>query len=831
MNVPGPSAPPEVTTWSVEDILQRAREARLFVSTFQPERPSGPDDVRKLFESLYRGYPVGTLLLWETEAPGEAPTEAGPEGRQATAGRISILLDGREAITSLVSVLLAENGAEPQFRLFFNLKAQRFEHGSAGADKKRLLLPLPAVADTIQYLKWLQERAPGEKEVETANQLVRSIRDYRIPVYIITTQNEAELRGIFERTGKPHRTTDMFGSLERGRWAKDVRPVTGHRAPPGGQPAEQERAEISTVFLPKRTDTHADGLAVAGLGELLANIGGATRERVLIRDRGGFFELSVTPALSREDIDRWDGAPFYPYVKLKGDTKAPPGAIDYEGESAILADARKAKAKAKGTGGKRKKSNEIAGAEAAAYQEATSTPHPEIALLRTFNGKRSGFKGDIDTHRALRATQPREALWKRLQWLSKPSLDLPVDGPPPIALKASQWFLPLAGKGVSRVKADGAGAGQFSPSLLDWFEVWLRYIGMYQALTSHGVGDDLKLAVIAPAEMDSGLLRTLREDIRGANIFGGKIDVRAPLELARALVLHSEEYLGSEEGRSPEGGGRRRLRFASRTPRDVVRGLYVTTYKKMGSASSVMNLSFFGVPSWARLAEREDAEAFLATLDELNQYQKVLRDDISEDIETLHTMRDFLSAGTTDAALTFFARVAFDVMKRLAAKSYAVLFSTDTPRRVLMGLSTDTPIVAQIIEDEGFKRVAKAVRAATIHAQMHTDSVLQPRYGLAQAWRQKAAYKDRFVEELACFAQQFNADIVRREESDRKKGQKRERYPSLLTTEDLDSVLRLIDTPGSSSSLVANLLLAFGFAQVPRSKADTTKPGSKEKQP
>lgn len=584
---------------------------------------------------------------------------------------------------------------------------------------------------------------------------------------------------------------------------------------------------ISILFLPKRTDTHADGLAVAGLGALMARVGAADeRERAVhIQDRGAFFELTVTPAISREDIDRWDGDPFYPYVKLKGDTKAPSGALDYEAESAILMDARKVRAKGTDKTTRPKKRARVLDAETAVHQDAALTPHPEIALLRTFNGKRSGFKGDIETNRALRSVPPRDALWKRLTLLQSPGFRMSTETPAPMTLKASQWFLPLSGKGISRVKADGAGAGQFPERLLDWFEVWLRYIGMYWSLTSHGVGDDLKLAVIAPSEIDAGLLRVLREELRGANIFGGKVDVRAPLELARALVRHSEEYLGSGHD------GPRRLRFASRAPRDLVRGLYVTTYKKMGSASSVMNLSFLGVPSWARLTNRQDAEAFLATLEELDRYQRGLKDDVSEDIETLHTMRDFVSAGTLDAALAFFSRMAFDVMKKLASKKFTVLFSTNTPRRVLMGLSADMPMVSQIIENRGFQRVAKAVRAATIQAQMHSDSVLQPRYGLAQAWRQNAAYKDRFIEELARFAQQFNADVVRRQEVDAKKNQKRPYYPSLLTTEDLTSVLQLIEAPGSSSKLVAHLLLAFGFAQVTKNTPETGVPGPKEEQP
>jgi hypothetical protein len=567
----------------------------------------------------------------------------------------------------------------------------------------------------------------------------------------------------------------------------------------------------SVFYLAKRTDSHADGLAAAGLGHLLARIGAPTTPReVVIHDREGLYEIAVEPPLGTADIERWDGDPFYPYVKLKGDKQAPAGAFDYEKESAVLAEARKHRAKRGAR--KHKDAGPVLAGEDARLAEAARAADPETAFLRIFNGMRKGFKADIDLNRAIRKARPIESITERLRGLTSRGRALsiqPETAPFKVKLSASQWFLPLSGKGISRVKADGATPGQFPERLIDWFEMWLRFIGMYRSMTQHGFGDgDLKLLVLAPSEMESSLVTTVRNELRdnAVPIFGGKIDVRVPLELARSLVSHSEEYSGPS-------ATTRKLRFAARPPRDVLTGAYVTSYKKMGTASSVMNLGFLAVPSWSVISNRADAEAFLDTLNDLDRYQSLLRDNISEDIDTLRVMRDFLSSCTLDAALRFFARVAVDVMKRRAADQYTHFLSTNSVRRVLMGLSSHASIVGQVIDNEGFQRMAKAVRAATIHAQLYRDSALQPRYGLAQAWRQKAPYKAQFVEALAQFVQQFNADVTRKRETASPGSEAR--FPALLTTDDLRSVLGLIEAPGSSSSLVAHLLLAFGYAQVP----------------
>jgi hypothetical protein len=60
--------------------------------------------VRDLLDSLYRGYPSGSILMWETDEP--VPTRDSAIAQEATAfaGR-KLLLDGQQRLTSLTSVL------------------------------------------------------------------------------------------------------------------------------------------------------------------------------------------------------------------------------------------------------------------------------------------------------------------------------------------------------------------------------------------------------------------------------------------------------------------------------------------------------------------------------------------------------------------------------------------------------------------------------------------------------------------------------------------------------------------------------------------------------
>lgn len=55
---------PTATTLDVEQLTKWAWEGRIRIPHFQRPLRWQRDDVIKLFDSIVRGYPVGSLLLW-----------------------------------------------------------------------------------------------------------------------------------------------------------------------------------------------------------------------------------------------------------------------------------------------------------------------------------------------------------------------------------------------------------------------------------------------------------------------------------------------------------------------------------------------------------------------------------------------------------------------------------------------------------------------------------------------------------------------------------------------------------------------------------------------
>ena len=100
----------------VSTILDHIANGHMALPEFQRGYVWNRDQVRGLFDSLYRRHPVGGLLVWATEAKTAAHRGDGT----LAAGVVKLLLDGQQRMTSLYGVV---RGKPPKF---FDGQAQAF---------------------------------------------------------------------------------------------------------------------------------------------------------------------------------------------------------------------------------------------------------------------------------------------------------------------------------------------------------------------------------------------------------------------------------------------------------------------------------------------------------------------------------------------------------------------------------------------------------------------------------------------------------------------------------------------------------------------------------
>jgi hypothetical protein len=107
--------------------------------------------IRDLFDSMYRGYPIGYLLFWDTGArPGAR--QIGAESKQRVPKRV--IVDGQQRLTSLYAVIrgvpvLRDNYVSEKIEIAFNPLTGRFEVPDAAVKRdKRFIRDISAIWDS-----------------------------------------------------------------------------------------------------------------------------------------------------------------------------------------------------------------------------------------------------------------------------------------------------------------------------------------------------------------------------------------------------------------------------------------------------------------------------------------------------------------------------------------------------------------------------------------------------------------------------------------------------------------------------------------------------------
>ena len=135
----------------ISTILDHIDSGHMALPEFQRGYVWNRDQVRGLFDSLYRRHPVGGLLVWATESKTATHRGDGP----LAAGVVKLLLDGQQRMTSLYGVV---RGKPPKF---FDGNAQAFTGLRFHLDARDLRL-LSAAEDAGRSAVDRRHRADAE---------------------------------------------------------------------------------------------------------------------------------------------------------------------------------------------------------------------------------------------------------------------------------------------------------------------------------------------------------------------------------------------------------------------------------------------------------------------------------------------------------------------------------------------------------------------------------------------------------------------------------------------------------------------------------------------
>ncbi|MCV3214396.1 hypothetical protein OGM63_12885 [Plectonema radiosum NIES-515] len=388
---------------------------------------------------------------------------------------------------------------------------------------------------------------------------------------------------------------------------------------------------------------------------------------------------------------------------------------------------------------------------------------------------------------------------------------------------AVKVYLPTSVQGVNRVKADH---NKEDSQKADWLNLWLIATGLFHFAIAERVkiSDrvfDWRVFALQPQDISLSKYRDILKKLLVHNPpVGGhgtaRFDAELILRFCQELLNH-HQALENRETEEQEDD----FDIWDKPVNYFVSNFAGTNFGSKGQVYGVKELFSLGLPAWIHPHHSNELHDYQNILEE---HLKVVRSlSIDEgNSELLAAYRDFITGNDLYQFFRFQVTYADYVTKKLAdVNSRIVLFSKQGIDLMVRNLNTKLRQndqdwkLTEITEDPGFLNLAKAINSATVYAGTIRDKDGKSKetgweriYGLAQRLTAQSGSKKDFIIEISSFLATYENENLRIDDELRKQNKPRRIW---TTKDDLDRLINLIDKYGSS--LIANLLIAYGYAK------------------
>ncbi|MFE0818242.1 DUF262 domain-containing protein [Streptomyces sp. NPDC058807] len=204
----------ERTNRDVRTLITQVSGGEIMLPEIQRGYVWKASQVARLIESLYRGYPAGSLLFWKTGQPAETRGAAIGVRQSLPSVMPLYLLDGQQRLTSLFRVLTNH----PDAQVVFNIETEAFQNQSAATRRNKKWIKVYDVvgpdSDVFAIHGVLKEAGLAIPDSEIGRRLsaLQDITQRDFHMEVLHGFEYEEVADIFVRVnsgGRALRTTDL----------------------------------------------------------------------------------------------------------------------------------------------------------------------------------------------------------------------------------------------------------------------------------------------------------------------------------------------------------------------------------------------------------------------------------------------------------------------------------------------------------------------------------------------------------------------------------------------------------------------------------------------
>jgi hypothetical protein len=212
----------QADTETVESLVSLVKRGLVRIPKFQRDLRWESTDVISFFDSIYQGYPIGSVLLRRAYAPASV-IQYGPVKITAPESNSALwVVDGQQRLTAL-TVGLARDEETPEtptdaWVVYFDAEKQKFHAPPKNGIFPTTWVPITQLLDASALSEWVfnWEYSSNQFFRKSVFEAGARIRQYEIPLYIVETEEEDLLRDIFYRvntSGKQMLWTEVHDAL------------------------------------------------------------------------------------------------------------------------------------------------------------------------------------------------------------------------------------------------------------------------------------------------------------------------------------------------------------------------------------------------------------------------------------------------------------------------------------------------------------------------------------------------------------------------------------------------------------------------------------------
>lgn len=161
----------------LREVAAKMKEGVYAIPAFQRDFVWHPNQVIDLFDSISKGYPIGSIILWKPKR-GEEPYAKDIISEKISESEVAeyYILDGRQRTTAFFGCIYEWEDKPDIYHLYYDLEQDSFTYKAKRKDNVSLCL-VSDIFDTYKMLGLLQQVMQDVEDEKTARQYIEKIKE------------------------------------------------------------------------------------------------------------------------------------------------------------------------------------------------------------------------------------------------------------------------------------------------------------------------------------------------------------------------------------------------------------------------------------------------------------------------------------------------------------------------------------------------------------------------------------------------------------------------------------------------------------------------------